>query len=119
MKSHTKSINVFGGTMDFHRIGNSVTVHLEYGANAANYQFKKYSTFYPAGTIPAGYRPAVNIYDVWFDTDGGTAYKRQPGALSFMPDGSIGARGAYVTDTNKVFISISGTYITADDMPTH
>lgn len=117
MKSHTTSITAFGGTLNFMRIGNVVSVYGGYDKDVANYQFNKYSIFYPAGTVPAGYRPSINNYDVWYDSDGGTAYQREPGPLAFMPDGSIGSRNAWTHDDSKIFMSISGTYVTSDDMP--
>ena len=109
------TINAFGGKLKFVRSGNVVTIS---AGIHVNYKFNNFSLIYSAGTIPAGYRPAINYAGIELETPtwlkGGN---RNPGALEFGASGWIGARSAFVKDSSKSWITINGTYITNDSMP--
>lgn len=111
---HKASIDAFGGTLNFTRTGNVVTV--TGGSDGVNFKFNDFSLIYNADTIPAGYRPAQNYTGIVFETTASST--RGNGALQFGPAGFINSRSAYIKDDTKSWITISGTYITADDMPT-
>lgn len=112
---HEKTISAFGGTVTFTRVGNVVTMYS--AVYNANFPFGAFAETYPAGTIPAGYRPAHNYFGINFDTATGGTNDRKPGIIGVHADGSIVAQEAYVKDTGKTWISLAGTYVTADDMP--
>ena len=117
MKVHSKTINGFGGTVTFTRVGNTVTVMSALYNNKANFKFNAFSIVYPSGTIPTGYRPARTFYGLWFDAETGSPNNRRTGMMTAYPDGQIGAQRTYVKDSNKDWTSLSGTYVTSDDMP--
>lgn len=110
---HKASIDAFGGTLTFTRMGNVVTV--TGGSAEVNFKFHGYSLIYNADTIPAGYRPAQNYTGIVFETTASST--RSNGALQFGPAGYINSRSAYIEDDTKSWITISGTYITNDSMP--
>lgn len=112
----TKSIKAFGGTVYFTRIGNTVTVSAD--IESTNFKISAFSVAYSSGTIPAGYRPAVDYAGIVMETP--TWLKnsnRNPGAIQFGVSGWIGARSAFVKDDLKSWITLAGTYVTNDSMP--
>lgn len=112
----SKSIKAFGGTVYFTRIGNSVTVSAD--IEKTNFKIKDFAVAYSSGTIPAGYRPAVDYAGIVMETP--TWLKgsnRNPGAVQFGASGWIGARSAFVKDDLKSWITLAGTYVTNDSMP--
>lgn len=113
---HHATINVFGGTLDFYRIGNTVTV--SGGTTNATFKFNDFSVIYDAGTIPAGYCPAANYSGIVLETPTWLeGSQRKNGVIQFGPAGWINSRSAYIKDDLSTWISVAGTYVTNDSMP--
>lgn len=113
---HVKTIKAFGGNLTFVRSGNTVSVSAD--IEKTNFKIQDFHAAYPSGTIPAGYRPAIDYPGVVMETPtwlkGGN---RSKGALEFGSSGFIGARSAFVKDDIASWVTISGSYVTNDSMP--
>lgn len=113
---HHTTINAFGGTLDFYRIGNTVTV--AGGTTNATFKFNDFSVIYDGGTIPAGYCPATNYSGIVLETPTWLeGSQRKNGVIQFGPSGWINSRSAYIKDDLSTWISVAGTYVTNDSMP--
>ena len=113
-KLHTSTLNAFGTTLTFQRIGNTVTINAN--ADSNSYTFNPFTLLYASGTIPAGYRPAKDSLVTLEVDEWNNSTDERAGNLMFGASGFIGSRSGY-SHSKGSWLVISGSYLTNDAMP--
>lgn len=111
---HTVDIPLLDDTLHLMRYGNVITANFNNAGSTIT--FAQFAQILPAGSIPAGFRPIGNAVLNLDQADWQVG--RKTGNIWIYGNGSMMTRSTYNKNTNESsVISIGGTYVTADDMP--
>lgn len=111
---HTADVPLLDDTLHLMRYGNVVTAN--FNNSGSTITFAQFAQIASAGSVPAGFRPIGNAFLNLDQADWQTG--RKTGNIWIYGNGSIITRSTYNKNTTESsVISIFGTYVTADDMP--